>query len=136
MDTSTMLKLIAPFRALFSLDSSLIAARPSYFTEFLRQVEKELKNPESGINKKIQPALDVTVNVPVETNDSEIGSRYISLNTSGSFYLSPRIFTLRFKPDAAHDLGAICNHAMTMADEVSGKYSGTFLPDINSLRVD
>ncbi len=131
-----MLKLIAPFRALFSLDSSLIAASPASFTEFLKLLSHELENPESDIGKKLDSNVSIEVNVPVETSETEIGSRYVSLNANGSLYLSPRIFTIRFKPSAINDIDAIYNYAAAMADEVTSKYSRHFLPDIGTFRID
>ncbi|HEU5047742.1 MAG TPA: hypothetical protein VFT64_07855 [Rickettsiales bacterium] len=131
-----MLKLIAPFRVLFSLDSSLVAANHGAFTAFLRQVEKELQDPQSGICSRISPALDVIVNVPVEASDSEIGSRYISVNANGSLYLSPRVFTVHFKASEAEELKKIYTKSALMADEVVGQHSNCFTPDIASLRVD
>lgn len=131
-----MLKLIAPFRALFSLDSSAIAANPGKFTYFLKLTSKELENPQSSLRKNIHPSLDIDVNIPVETSDSEIGSRYISLNANGSLYLSPRIFTIRFKPSETNDIEGIYNKSALMADEVTAKYSKNFYPDISSFRID
>lgn len=131
-----MLKLIAPFRALFSLDSSLIAANPSAFTEFLRHAQRELENPESALKKALNPAAEIAVHVPAEPNDSEIGSRYIGLNANGSLYLSPRVFTLRFGADAGKQLDEIYKYAADMADAVAQKYSRNFFPDLASLRID
>src|ERR1700733_11893209 len=129
-----MLKLIAPFRALFSLDSSLIAANPSYFTEFLRLTSRELENPDSTLRKKIHPSLDIEVNIPVEARDAERGSRYKSLNTHGSHYLGPRIFPIRFKYTETNDIERMYNKAVLMADETTSKYSKHFYPDIGSIR--
>lgn len=131
-----MLKLIAPFRALFSLDSSLIAANPPYFRAFLRHLQGELENPDSDLRKQLNPAIDIDVHVPAEPSESEIGSRYIGLNANGSLYLSPRVFTLRFKPEAGAALNGIYKYAAEMADEVAQKYSRNFFPDLASLRVD
>jgi hypothetical protein len=132
-----MLKFIAPFRALFSLDSSLIAANPARFSEFLKRVGSEIGNPQSALAKKIHPSLVVDVNIPVETGEDEIGSRYVSLNACGSLYLAPRIFTLRFRPSEPDVLETVYARASLMADEVAGEpYSHTFFPEMDSLRID
>src|ERR1700743_2759431 len=92
-----MLKLIAHFRAAFSLDSSLVAAEGSHYREFLGMVTNELSNPQGELRKSIHPSVNIDVHMPVQASENEIGARFIGLNYNGSLYLAPRVLTLGFK---------------------------------------
>ncbi|HEU5046214.1 MAG TPA: hypothetical protein VFT64_00050 [Rickettsiales bacterium] len=131
-----MLKLIAPFRVYFNLDSSRIATEPEQFTQFLKQVREEVQNPQGALKGRMHSALAVEINIPPEPQQDEIDARYTSLNTNGSLYLSQRIFTLRFKPSEAGDIEKIYNEALAHADEKTAPYSRNFIPDINAIRID
>lgn len=131
-----MLKLIAPFRAYFNLDSSLVATDPDGFIDFLVLIRDELAVPGSNIHKKIHPALDVEVNVPPRVEQDEVEARYVDANKNGSLFLSQRIFTLRFRPSAAAELEQVYRDACAAADDKVEKYSDQFLSDISSIKID
>src|SRR6266567_8770298 len=110
-----MLKLIAPFRVYFNLDSSLVATDPDGFIDFLALIRDELAVPGSSINKSIHPALDVEVNVPPRMEQDEVEARYVDANKSGSVFFSQRVFTIRFKSSAAAELERIYQDACAAA---------------------
>ena len=131
-----MLRLIAPFRAAFDLDSSLIAAKPADFASFLKFVEDKLGNPQTVADLKIPSALDVKMNIHQNEGDYAVACRYSGFNRNGSQYFLPNIFTLRFKHSGAEAISKICNDAALSADEKVKPYSKYFSPDIGSLQVD
>jgi hypothetical protein len=131
-----MLKLIAPFRVLFNLDSSLIVAQPSGFTEFLKQIREALSKPDSALVSRLNPALDITVNLPTVAASSGVESRYSSLDSTGSFYVSPRVFSLRFKDSEISRIMTLMQEAAIAADKTVAPYSQLFTPDVHSLCID
>lgn len=131
-----MLKLIAPFRALFNLDSSLIAANPRDFSLFLKLLRDDFGAPESAIRKKIHPSLSVEVNVPPDEHESEISCRYSAFNLNGSQYYLPNVLTVRFQEREAKIIERIYNEAAVLADRKVKEYSKFFFPDVESFRID
>ncbi|HEU5047853.1 MAG TPA: hypothetical protein VFT64_08425 [Rickettsiales bacterium] len=131
-----MLKLIAPFRAYFNLDSSQVATDPDGFMDYLAHLRTELSAPASSISKKLSPALEMDVNVPPRLEKDEVEARYVDANKNGSLFLFQRIFTLRFKSAAFPELQNILRDACTAADDKVIRYSDSFLPDAQSLRID
>src|SRR5579884_2821696 len=121
-----MLKLIAPFRVLLTLDSSLVAARPGDFTDFLKRLSDDAAKPEGALRRKLPEGIKLDVNIPPATAKYGVESRYLSLDTTGSFYVSPRIFSLRFAPSETPKIAKILEEAAATADKTAAPYSETF----------
>ncbi|TAL32661.1 MAG: hypothetical protein EPN97_09855 [Alphaproteobacteria bacterium] len=125
-----MLKVNTPFRVLFNLDSSKIAAQPGAFTEFLKKVRAALDDPHSSLAKKIHPALDIEVNLPkTKSTDSS------SARDHGRFFLSPHVMILRWRGSYRDELQKLYDRAASEADSAIEKYSTMVRPDLESLFV-
>jgi len=126
---SCMLKLITPFRVLFNLDSSKIAARPAVFMEFLHKVQDALENPASTLARTLNPALQVMVNLPPKAEEND------NARDHGRFLLSPHLFTLRFLKTHQAEIAAIYHRAAAQADSRTAAYSAMLRPDMDSLKI-
>lgn len=131
-----MLKLIAPFRFFLNLDDSLVTSNPTGFALFLEFVRNSLSDPQNVLRQKIHPSLHIDVNIPSNPDKDEIGSRFTSLDKSGSLYSMPNLFTLRFAPSYAADITKIFKTIMPAVDSKAGEFSHYFTPDIGSIRID
>ena len=131
-----MLKLIAPFRAMFNLDSSLIAAKQGFFYEFLEKVREDVNNPHGKIRNQIKCQPDIHVNIPTKQYDTDVDSRYVTVQSSGSLYMSPRVISLSFNGPESGNIRSIYAEAAALADSNVARYSNVFIADLQSLRID
>ena len=125
-----MLKLITPFRVLFNLDSSKIAAQPKVFAGFLEKVRDAVADPNSALAKKIHPALEVEVNLPKAKPTDSSGAR-----DAGRFFIAPHVLILRFRASYRADMEKLYARAAEEADATVEKFSQMLTPDLDSLFV-
>lgn len=135
-----MLKLITPFRVLFNLDSSKIAAQPTLFTEFLRKTQEAIDNPASTLARRLHPALKVEAKLPPAPKPSTVAGKGAQDSSSakdhGRFFLSPHVLTLSFKNDYLPELEKIYAAAAAEADDICGvSYAAMFRPDLSGLKI-
>lgn len=130
-----MLKLIAPIRMLFSLDSSLIAAQPLEYNNFLRRLHAAFEEPGHPLKSRIHSGLEVEVNLPFRQTGTKVKSRYSSLDDAGSLYVSPRVMTVRFTPQELRQVEQMTRDAMTEADRAVAPFSRLFRPDVRTLSI-
>lgn len=132
-----MLKLITPFRVLFNLDSSKIAAQPTLFTEFLKKTQEALDNPETALARSLHPALKVEAKLPPAAKPAAKGAQDSSgARDHGRFFLSPHVLTLSFRESYLPDLEALYAAAAADADATIGvSYADMFRPDLADLKI-
>ena len=127
-----MLKLIAPFRAMFNLNSSLVAANPESYNQFLLALQKDLADASGKIRSQLTHQPDISVNLMEKT--SEIESRFVTIKKSGSLFAMPHIISLSFVN--LPDIQAVYRQAMEEADKTIAKHSDVFEANLETLRVD
>lgn len=135
-----MLKLITPFRVLFNLDSSKIAAQPTLFTEFLRKTQEALDNPDSTLSRKLHPGLKVEAKLPPAAKPTTATGKAAQDSSNakdhGRFFLSPHVLTLSFKENYQPELQKIYTEASADADETVGvAYAKMFRPALEGLKI-
>lgn len=136
-----MLKLITPFRVLFNLDSSKVAAQPMLFTEFLKKTQEALDNPNSTLARRLHPALKVEAKLPPAAKPAGAALAKKSQDSSnakdhGRFFLSPHVLTLSFRESYLPELEKLYAAAAAEADEAIGAaYAGMFRADLSNLKI-
>jgi hypothetical protein len=127
-----MFKINTPFRVLFNLDTSRIAAQPVLFAAFLKKVDEALQNSESALSKTAHPGLDIDINLPKTKASGDSSS---SARDHGRAFLAPHVMTLGMRESFRGGLAEIYARAAVAADAETEKYSSMLRPDLSSLRI-
>jgi hypothetical protein len=109
-----LLKLIAPFRCQFNLDSAKTVEEGAKFNAFLKELDRDFHTT----RERLFPGVPAGVNIEIlpRQDAADADSRYISIDQAGSFLDFPQYFSIKFSETFQQDVKSFLTKAKWDAD--------------------
>ncbi|MES2355902.1 MAG: hypothetical protein V4568_16185 [Pseudomonadota bacterium] len=128
------LRLVAPFRCQFNLDSAKMVEEGENFNVFLQSLNTDFRTARERCFPNVPQGI--MVEALLRPDDKSAESRYISLEQAGSHFNSPKQFSVGFDEKLRPDIAKYMQDAAHEADKVCGKVlSNVLSPMLETLDI-